>query len=123
MEASSYGSAPFLTLKMIDQAQPGVDEDLYEWILWEQERYQILAQWKQWNDLLIRIEGLPKDLPEPFRQQAATYQIRAYIALDQTATARKLLRRQLWKPDAAVSSEYKTWRRLVIETYLKILQK
>jgi hypothetical protein len=114
----SAAGAPFLTLKMIDQAQPGVDEDLYEWILWEQERYQILAQWKQWNDLLIRIEGLPKDLPEPFRQQAATYQIRAYIALDQTATARKLLRRQLWRPDAAVSNEYQTWRRLIIETYL-----
>ncbi len=115
----SAAGAPFLTLKMIEQAQPGVDEDLYEWILWEQERYKILSEWKQWNDLLIRIEGLPKDLPEPFRKQAATYQIRAYIALEQTATARKLLRQQLWKPDAAASREYQTWRRLVIETYLQ----
>ncbi len=114
----SAAGAPFLTLKMIDQAQPGVDADLYEWILWEQERYRILAQWQQWNDLLVRIEGLPKDLPEPFLRQAATYQVRAYVALDQTATARKLLRRQLWKPDAASSNEYKTWRRLIIETYL-----
>ncbi len=114
----SAAGAPFLTLKMIDQAQPGVDADLYEWILWEQERYQILTQWKQWNELLVRIEGLPKDLPEPFLQQAASYQIRAYIALGQNATARKLLRQQLWKPDAAASNEYKSWRRLVIETYL-----
>ncbi len=43
----SAAGAPFLTLKMLDQAQPGIDEDLYEWILWEQERYQILSLWKQ----------------------------------------------------------------------------
>ena len=114
----SAAGAPFLTLKMLDQAQPGIDEDVYEWILWEQERYQILSLWKQWNELLIRIEGLPNDLPEQFLQQAATYQIRAYIALGQNTTARKLLRKQLWAPDSAGSSEYKNWRQLVIETYL-----
>ena len=114
----SKAGAPFLTLKMLEQAQPGIDEDVYEWILWEQERYQILSLWKQWNDLLIRIEGLPSDLPEQFLQQAATYQIRAYIALGQNRTARKLLRKQLWALDAASSNEYKTWRQLVIETYL-----
>lgn len=114
----SAAGAPFLTLKMLDQAQPTVDEDLYEWILWEQERYQILNEWKQWNEMLVRIENLPKDLPPQFLQQAATYQIRAYIALGQNRTARKLLRAQLWKADASTSSEYKTWRQLVIETYL-----
>ena len=114
----SAAGAPFLTLKMLEQAQPGIDEDVYEWILWEQERYQILSLWKQWNDLLIRIEGLPNDLPEQFLQQAATYQIRAYLALGQNTTARNLLRKQLWSQDAASSSEYKNWRQLVIETYL-----
>ncbi len=114
----SAAGAPFLTLKMLDQAQPGIDEDLYEWILWEQERYSILSQWQQWDELLIRIEGLPNDLPEQFLQQAGTYQIKAYIALEQNRTARKLLREQLWKADAASSSEYKKWRQLVIETYL-----
>ncbi len=118
LKVISSAGAPFLTLKMLDQAQPGIDEDLYEWILWEQERYQILNEWKQWNVLLVRIEGLPKDLPQQFLQQAATYQIRAYIALGQNRTARKLLRKQLWSVDAASSSEYKSWRQLVIETYL-----
>ncbi len=114
----SSAGAPFLTLKMLDQAQPGVDEDLYEWILWEQERYQILTAWKQWNELLVRIEGLPKDLPQQFLDQAASYQIRAYIALNQNKTARKLLRNHLWTVDAASSNEYQNWRQLVIETYL-----
>ncbi len=114
----SAAGAPFLTLKMLDQAQPGFDQDLYEWILWEQERYRILSDWQQWDDLLIRIEGLPDDLPEQFRQQAATYQIRAYIALGQNQTARQLLREKLWEMDAGGSNEYKTWRQLVIETYL-----
>ena len=114
----SAAGAPFLTLKMLDQAQPGVDQDLYEWILWEQERLHILNEWKQWDDLLIRVESLPADIPEQFQQQASTYQIKAYIALGQNNTARKLLREKLWQDEAGSSNEYKTWRQLVIETYL-----
>jgi hypothetical protein len=114
----SAAGAPFLTLKMLEQAQPGVDQDLYEWILWEQERFKILTDWKQWNKLLVRIESLPKDLPEQFLQQASSYQIRAYIELGQYKTARALLRDRLWNVDAGSSSEYKNWRQLLIETYL-----
>lgn len=115
----SAAGAPFLTLKMLDQAQPGVDQDLYEWILWEQERFSILRQWKQWNDLLVRIESLPRDLPEPFQDEASSYQIRAYIALGQFETARTILRKKLWNVDAGSSSQYETWRKLLIETYLQ----
>ncbi len=68
----STAGAPVLTLKMLDQAQPKIDADLYEWILWEQERYTILSRWQEWNELLIRIESLPPDLPEQFRYQIAT---------------------------------------------------
>lgn len=118
----SAAGAPFLTLKMLDQAQPGIDQALYEWILWEQERYRILSKWQQWNELLVRIEGLPKDLPEPFLNQAATYQIKAYIALNQNHTARIILRKQLWQKDAGSSSEYKVWRQQIIETYLNELR-
>ncbi len=114
----SAAGAPFLTLKMLEQAQPGVDQDLYEWILWEQERLKILTEWKQWNKLLVRIESLPKDLPEQFHQQASSYQIRAYIELGQNKTAQALLRERLWNVDAGSSSEYKNWRQLLIETYL-----
>jgi hypothetical protein len=115
----SAAGAPVLTLKMIDQAQPTLDIDLFEWILWEQERYSILSQWQQWDDLLVRIESLPADLPEQFNHQAATYKIRAYLEIGQTATARQLLREQLWQTTAGEASEYETWRRLVIDSYLK----
>ena len=73
----SAAGAPLLTLKMLDQAQPGIDENLYEWILWEQERLSILAEWQQWDQLLIRVETLPVDIPEQFRQQAATFKANA----------------------------------------------
>ncbi len=53
----SAAGAPALTLSMIDQAQPKLDEDLFEWILWEQERYTILSQWQQWDDLLAGHRG------------------------------------------------------------------
>jgi tetratricopeptide (TPR) repeat protein len=115
----SAAGAPGLTMKMLDQAQPKVDENLYEWILWEQERLAILAQWKQWDQLLIRIEGLPVDIPNQFKQQAATYQVRAYLELGQTVTARQILRQQLWQPTAGDASEYETWRREIIESYIE----
>ncbi len=114
----SAAGAPFLTLKMLDQAQPSIDRDLYAWILWEQERLKILSEWEQWNELLVRVEGLPSDIPLQFQQQASTYQIKAYIALGQNLTARRLLRQQLWQDEAGESAEYKSWRQLVIETYL-----
>ena len=118
LKSISAAGAPFLTLKMLDQAQPGIDQDLYEWILWEQERLAILTAWRQWDQLLIRIESLPDDIPDQFKQQAATYEARAYLELGQSVTARKVLREQLWQGSLRDSSEYETWRRLVVESYI-----
>ncbi|MEE8365270.1 MAG: hypothetical protein V3R76_05750 [Gammaproteobacteria bacterium] len=115
----SAAGAPVLTLRMLDQAQPKVDVDLYEWILWEQERYAILSRWQQWNELLVRIEGLPTDLPEQFSQQATTFKARAYLEIGQTDTARRILRAQLWQTGVGAVSEYQTWRRQIIVSYLK----
>ena len=114
----SAAGAPALTLKMLDQAQPKVDENLYEWILWEQERLSILAAWQQWDQLLIRLEGLPQDIPQQFKQQTATYKARALLELGQTIAARQILRGQLWQVEAGNSGEYEIWRQLVIKSYL-----
>ena len=114
----SAAGAPFLTLKMLDQAQPGIDQDLYEWILWEQERLAILAEWQQWDQLLIRLESLPEDIPVLFKQQAATHEARAYLELGQSASARRVLRDQLWQGAVQDSPEYENWRRLIIESYI-----
>jgi len=114
----SAAGAPMLTLEMLDQAQPGIDQNLYEWILWEKERLDILARWQQWDQLLIRIEGLPADIPEQFKQQVATYKARAFLELDQTASARRVLREQLWLDPARDSGNDETWRRLIIESYI-----
>ncbi len=115
----SAAGAPALTLKMLDQAQPRVDSDLYEWILWEQERYKILSRWQEWDRLLVRLEGLPIDIPDQFKNQAITYKAKAYMELGQTGTTRNILRNQLWQDDADLVDEYQTWRRLVIASYLK----
>ena len=115
----SSAGAPELSIKMLDQAQPKVDADLYQWILWEQERLAILAEWKQWDQLLVRIEGLPVDIPNQFRQQAATYEARAFLALGQSVSARQVLRQQLWQTNAGEASDYEVWRRLIIESYIE----
>lgn len=115
----SAAGAPALTLKMLDQAQPSIDTDLYEWIVWEQERYRILTQWQQWNRLLIRLEALPINIPDQFKHQSITYKAQTYMELGQTSTARKILRQQLWQTAPDQVSEYQTWRRMIIASYLK----
>jgi hypothetical protein len=97
LKSISSSGAPALTLKMLDQAQPKVDVDLYEWILWEQERYAILSKWQEWDELIARIERLPDDLPIQFKNQATIHRINAYLELGQTVIARKILRQQLWQ--------------------------
>ncbi len=114
----SAAGAPLLTLKMLDQAQPGIDQDLYEWILWEQERFSILAEWEQWDQLLIRIETLPADIPDQFKQQTVTFKARAFLELGQSSAARKVLRERLWLDLDQDSSNDETWRRLIIESYI-----
>jgi len=115
----SAAGAPLLTLKMLDQAQPAIDQDLYEWILWEQERLSILARWREWDQLLVRIEALPADIPAQFRNQVASYKARAYLELGQTRSARRVLRTQIWQNLERDSADYETWRRLIIESYIQ----
>ena len=114
----SASGAPNLTLRMLDEAQPPIDQALYDWILWEQERFSILAEWRLWDRLLVRIEALPVDIPKQFAQQAASFEARAYLELGQNNAAREVLREQLWQTAAAESAEYETWRRQIIESYL-----
>lgn len=119
LKSISSSGAPALTLKMLDQTQPKVDVDLYEWILWEQERYAILSKWQQWDELIVRIERLPDDLPIQFKNQATTHRIKAYLELDQTMTARKILRQQLWQSTSDSNVDEQTWRRQIIISYIK----
>lgn len=115
----SAAGAPSLTLKMLEQAQPKLDVDLYEWIVWEQERLAILSQWQQWDELLVRVESLPDDLPEQFEHQALSFKARAYLELGQTLTARRILRELVWQTGAGDYPDYEYWRRLIIVSYLR----
>jgi hypothetical protein len=115
----SASGAPDLTIRLLDQAQPQIDADLYGWIAWEQERLAILSNWQEWDQLLVRIEKLPDDLPNLFKEQIVSYKVKAYLKTAQPSQARELLRQQLWRVESAQLSQYQIWRRLIIQTYLQ----
>lgn len=115
----STAGAPQLGIRMLDQAQPDMDQDLYQWILWEQERFAMLARWQEWDELLLRIENLPQEIPDQFRDQAVSYKVQALLESGQLETARHILTQTLWQASAADSTEFETWRRQVIRSYLK----
>jgi len=118
LKAISASGAPMLALKMLDQAQPDVQKQPYEWILWEQERYRVLEKWGLWQDLLLRLEQLPEGLPEPFLIQSETLQARAYLKQKEPQRARAVLRKLLWNSSFHSLPEYPLWRRLVLQSYL-----
>ena len=119
LQQLSAAGAPQLGIRMLDQAQPDMDQDLYQWILWEQERFAMLARWQEWDALLLRIENLPQEIPEQFRQQAVSYKAQALLESGQIEAARRLLVGTLWQEGASDSAEIETWRRQVIRSYLK----
>lgn len=115
----STSGAPQLGIRMLDQAQPDMDQDLYQWILWEQERFAMLARWQEWDELLLRIENLPQEIPAQFRDQAISYKVQALLESGQVESARRILVETLWQESAAASAEFENWRRQVIRSYLK----
>ena len=69
--------------------------------------------------MLIRIEGLPVDIPDQFKSQPETYKARAYLEFGQIATVREVLREQLWQDGARQYEDYEAWRQQIIVSYLK----
>lgn len=114
--AVAQGGATELALRLLVQYQPS-PEDQQHWIEWEKQRFEILAERRQWDEIAERVDRFPPGLPRPFKQWALVQAADAQLSAEDGSAARKYLRRLLWGTQAD-SKHFARWRRMVIRSYL-----
>jgi len=117
-EIASAG-APGLALDRLDAEQPDPATNPDRWVEWERARIAILVDARAWRRAVQRLADLPSAAPEPFRRWAIEHRAAFHLELDESSTARALLRELIWTAGPGASSaELRRWRRLVVRSYL-----
>lgn len=99
-------------VERLQPAQPGGDR----WPAWEGIRLALLAQLERHDDILARVEKLPRDAPGSLSMQAWFLGARAALATGKPVLARAYLARYLWQPGVP-EEEYRQARLMVIDSY------
>lgn len=111
--------APQLALRRMDAEQPGADQNLVEWMAWEQERLQILHRQGMHRELVERLTRLPDAADEHFLRLALSLKADALLQLGEAVPARATARELLWfHNSAAEPKQLESWRRLVVRSYV-----
>jgi len=111
--------APQLALRRMDAEQPAPDENLVDWMAWEQERLQILHNQGMHRELVERLARLPDAVDERFVRMALSLKADTLLQLGEADRARATVRELLWFHTAAAEPlELETWRRLVVRSYV-----
>lgn len=114
--AVAQGGATDLALRLLAKQQPSPEQP-EEWMRWEKQRLEILAQTRQWPKIGKRVDQLPQDLPPSFVQWAREQAANAQLSAEDGTAARKYLRRLIWETPAD-AKQFAEWRQLIIRSYL-----
>lgn len=111
--------APQLALRRMSSEQPDAAQNLADWMIWEQERLQILRNQKMHAELVARVNALPEAVDDHFRRLALFFKADAQLQLGAAEPARATARDLLWFHSAAAEpGELENWRRLVVRSYV-----
>jgi hypothetical protein len=111
--------APGLALIRLDEAQPDAAAVPEIWARWERSRIDILVDAGASRDAIARLADPPAAAPEPFRRWALARRSALHLDLGEALQARALARELIWSAGAgATGDELRSWRRLVIRSYL-----
>jgi hypothetical protein len=111
--------APQLALRRMDAEQPRPDQNIAEWMIWEQERLQILSSRAMYAKLVQRVDALPDSADDHFRRIALSLKAEALLQLGETERARASARELLWfHNQSAETVQLENWRRLVVRSYV-----
>lgn len=111
--------APGLALVRLDEAQPDADRVPEIWARWERSRIEILVDAGARRDAIARLADPPAAAPEPFRRWALAQRSALHLDLGEAKESRALARELIWSAGAgATEDELRTWRRLVVRSYL-----
>ncbi len=113
----SQQGAETLSLLLLDEAQPDLDQDAQVWARWHQKKIELFRQKGRWSEIIREYENLPANVPDDHLDWVLVELVRAYLATGAGEQARDLLLSLIWDtaPDASRLVE---WRRLVALSYL-----
>lgn len=118
--------APGLAYRYLEREQPEYNrKDPVEWLFWEQKRLQLLRYLQRWDVLVERVKSDSELLSSPRiatadRNWFFTEQLHALVNLGRYPLALQKTRELLWSASELVDSKtLATWRRIIINIYLK----
>lgn len=109
--------APGFALQRMDDVQPALADAPRAWARWERTRIRILVGARGLERAIDRLAATPEPAPARYRRWAAARLAELYLEVGEAAAARRSLRRLLWRGDAEPNRR-RTWRRLVVRSYL-----
>jgi tetratricopeptide (TPR) repeat protein len=110
--------APGLSLMLLEQSQPLLEQDPEGWGQWQKQRLTIFQQQGQWSEIVRSYESLPEYyVPVSYRNWLQDQTIDAYLAIGDGEAARDLLLPLVWGVEEN-SDQLKMWRRQVVMSYL-----
>jgi len=106
-----------LALRRIDTLQDAARDDA-KWLEWERRRYELYHQRGDWDALAERLLHLPGEIPAIRRQELATHAAELLVEAGRGDSARRILRRLIWRGGGGDSRQLQYWRRLVVRSYI-----
>ncbi|MGM0676475.1 MAG: tetratricopeptide repeat protein [Pseudomonadota bacterium] len=117
MAMARVGAAE-LALNLLAEEMPDPRAEPVRWMEREQARIEILGMNSRWEQVVERTARIPVEMPVEFVIWTRTRQAHALIALGRGHEARDVLRPLIWfGRHNASESWFRSWRRLVAESY------
>jgi len=88
-----------------------------EWLDWERQLWTLYRVRGKWEALYQRTRQVPPAFPVSIRREAEIQAAYAFIAMDRSVKARRLLRKHLLSNDIS-ELEKRDFRKMIIESYL-----
>lgn len=107
-----------LALKIMDREQPALEKQPEQWMAWERQRISLYEARQDWAALAGRLAKLPEFVSADFILFARGKRAEAFIANNQGAQAREVLRSLIWSGVEYDQEQLANWRRLIIQSYL-----
>ena len=114
--------APGLALGMMDRMQKEMSSQSTRWMLWEMQRLKIYETNQNWEDIIRKLEQLPKNISTENFRAAYTKKAQAYLQLQKGKLARETLLALILSTsgdEAETSLDWlQQWRRMIIHSYI-----
>lgn len=109
--------APQLASELISRAQPALAENAEGWMFFEQQRYEILHHWQDWQQIIDYSQNAPVNVSFSFMRYVYLQYANALLNSNRAPLAQAVLRQLVWgdSSESAIKQQ-KMYRYLLIRS-------